>query len=637
MNYDKLKGNVVDGELLNDRLSTILDYLAVRLAKTLGPYGHNTLIQQTNGIVTTKDGWNVLQNIHFENTIDNSIKGMIESVAQSVVLKVGDGTTTSIVLTNQLLKFITELKDNDNLLTIRDIEDALTYCIERISDQLAINGTIIDKSNMRQCIYNIAMVSSNWDEELSNMIADIYVETENPIIKVQDSGTYKTSYSIIDGYDLSGQLLCKNYHINNATDMTCEVKEPLILLLNFQVTEKYYQPLSLIGGICDSMNRKFIVMAPGFDTQVIGLLNSSNNRFIHENKGPMNLIPFKFINNFVIDRECVEDFSVLSGATMVSKYDNELDIEQFFEDVSKTLTESFPGGDEEEFKRFQEDKGNFMITAFEYICNICGTCGEAILSEKSIVIKELNEDTKDIIENRKALIESEIDNKTKECDALTMITDDIRLKRIRLGKLNGKIGVISVGSYGSGDLKARKDSIDDTIRACESAYRYGFNVGGSIAPCIAINDILISEQGKNTFSQLENQLFVCIHDAFYKVFETIIDNKIGDGVDEIYVVMKDGNDKSMTLEDIFEYCTDNICGYDIITSTFDHHNRIINPVNVDIEVLRGCLRLILIIVTSDQFVYRPYSKTDSEIFNEDNDDRKIETTIKRDLSLKRPY
>ena len=53
------------------------------------------------------------------------------------------------------------------------------------------------------------------------------------------------------------------------------------------------------------------------------------------------------------------------------------------------------------------------------------------------------------------------------------------------------------------------------------------------------------------------------------------------------------------------------CGFDIIEKKYDtKRTTIINPVNVDIEVLKGCLRLLITSVTSNQFLFRNYQGFD---------------------------
>ena len=200
-----IRGNVITKNNFQPRMADVLDYVANSVANTLGPYGHNTLIQTTDRVISTKDGWNVLRNINFDNTIDNSFKSLIETVAHSVVLHVGDGSTTSTYVANTLLK---QLNNNISVNTpIRTLENTLIKCADMIEVQLRKNAVQVTEENMGDMIRKVALVSSNWNTELADMITDIYTTTHNPIIKVQNSGTEHTVVDFIKGYDLSGRLM----------------------------------------------------------------------------------------------------------------------------------------------------------------------------------------------------------------------------------------------------------------------------------------------------------------------------------------------------------------------------------------------------------------------------------------------
>ena len=192
-----INGNVIDKEAYRKRVTNIVNYISNCVSRTLGPCGHTALIQTSDSVAATKDGWNVTRAISFDNIVDNSIKSMIESCGQSVVLKVGDGSTTVIKATSVLNKQLMDLESNHNY-TIRQIEDTLKECIDEIIVELRKGAVPITDENMYEAIYNVAMVSTNWNEEISKMIADIYVKTKNPIIKILESGTTQTKAEIIN-------------------------------------------------------------------------------------------------------------------------------------------------------------------------------------------------------------------------------------------------------------------------------------------------------------------------------------------------------------------------------------------------------------------------------------------------------
>ena len=130
-----LKGNVISHERFKELMNETLDYVASAVSETFGPHGHNALIQTMNTVYSTKDGFHTLQNISCGDPIRTSIKFLIESVAQSIVLSVGEGSTTSIMAANHLNHIFME-RLSAVPFTIRDLEDSLTKCVNLISEKI---------------------------------------------------------------------------------------------------------------------------------------------------------------------------------------------------------------------------------------------------------------------------------------------------------------------------------------------------------------------------------------------------------------------------------------------------------------------------------------------------------------------
>ena len=616
----QINGNVIDKKAYRQRVTNIVNYISDCVSRTLGPCGHTALIQTSDSVVATKDGWNVTRAISFDNIVDNSIKSMIESCGQSVVLKVGDGSTTVIKATSVLNKQLMDLESNHNY-TIRQIEDTLKECIDEIIVELRKGAVPITDENMYEAIYNVAMVSTNWNEEISKMIADIYVKTKNPIIKILESGTTQTKAEIINGYDLNGNLELKNFYFTDVERQVCELKNPKIIMFDHKVMDKYFIPLNLIGGILQKQGTQLVVLAPDFDITFIHRIKNMNSMAMNTGAGFVNIVPAHYISNFNIDRECVDDFAALCGAIIIRRDDE--DLLEFFEDITTSMmtkpipTEGLTGEELAKAKESNAEREAMRDSVLQFLPEkldeIAGSCDKITLSDKNIIIDGLSNMNEKLVADRKATLEAEINGKIKECDALTMLTDDIRQKRIRLGKLNCHMGIIKVGGYGKANLKTLRDALDDATRACEAAYRDGYTVGSSIAIGSAIQSKFDILYRKNDES-LKTKIIEAIYDSFCEVFAQLWNNKGSDPIIKdtdaedgnwIFEIPWDEEGKTAKIysELLYDTCSLNRWGYDIIEGKFDKEcNRIINPVNVDIEVLQGCLRLVLNCFSSDQLI-----------------------------------
>lgn len=595
----QIKGNVVDGSYFKERSTKILDYVANAISKTMGPYGHNVLIQSGDRMSSTKDGWNVMKAISFHDIFDNCVKSMIENAAQSVVLKVGDGTTTVTVAANEMNKKVCELVES-NEYTIREIEDALCKAVDIVVDELRTSATAITEENMYDAIKKVAMVSTNWNEEISDMIATIYSETNNPIIKVTKSGTDKTSYKIINGYDLSASLMLGEYYKTDNIAGKCVVEKPWVFVTDTSIQMKHFPHFALIGDILAAQNKKLIIIAPSFDTAFLNKLRSVME-FRRANKhGDINFIPVKTNGTYKIDKECLGDFCSLVGARIMNM--NDADTIEFFDDLFGAMTAP---KDHELTLEEKMKRETIMTHAAEYLMEVCGTCDSVTIDDRSIIAEGLG-DINDIVIDKRDALKGEIEMKTKECDALTMLTDDIRMKRVRFGKLNCKMGILSVGGFGDGNLKARQDAVDDATRACEAAYRNGYTIGSGLAIIRATD--MVSSRMVQKCDPLLYEILCTIRASFVEVFRILMRNKHTKNeqcfpVTDQIILDKITGCVWKDADTIASVCTSMNKGYNLITDKVDTEDIIINPVDVDVEVLKGCMRLVIMMATSDQLVF----------------------------------
>ena len=499
--------------------------------------------------------------------------------------------------------------ESEESYTIREIETELKSCVNDIITELRRNAIPIDEDNIYDAIYSIAMVSTNWDSSLSSMIADIYDKTHNPIIKVLESGTTETSVDIINGYDLNGQLQLPNFYLTDTEKQVCELKNPTILMFNHKVMDKYFMPLNLIAGILDKQGEKLVVLAPDFDATFLQKLKNINAVSASRGQAYTNMVCATYVSNFNIDKECVDDFAALCGCSVITRDDD--DLNELFEDITTSMTtkpmptEGLKGEQlkQAQFQNKELDELKTQVLSFlpAKLEELGGSCEKITITGKSITIDGLTSKNEKLVNDRLETLKSEIDGKVKECDALTMLTDDIRQKRIRLGKLQCVMGVIKVGGYGKTNLKSIKDALDDATRACEAAYRDGYTQGSGLAVCKAVKNL-----NNENNSTLKTLILDAIEESFYAVFKQLLSNKYKDEVTDettVPVYRKDGW-VDVTVKDLYTECITNGYSYDIITEEFDtEKERILNPVNVDIEVLQGCLRLVVNCFSSDQFVF----------------------------------
>lgn len=588
----KISINVLPADVLKSTLGQISKLVSTVLEGTFGPYGQNTLIQTVDTVYSTKDGWNVMQNLRItdeagESAIAaNAMKKLIQDVAQSVVLNAGDGTTTSILAATRLNEHLTNML-KDNPMDVRQIENMLRSCTAEIIDELQKRAITINDENMADIIYQIALISTNWDSEIARLISDIHVKTRNPIIKVEDSGTLDTYADYIEGFDLVGTLLFKNYYATTPSKGLYEGKNPTILVFGSTMHGKQLIPLTLIGQLYASQKKDLVILSPTYDMDFLNGLQAQNSALVKMGKEPVNLIPFKYYAKTQVDKDCVEDFTTLIGARFITDQVDE--IVNLCNDILE-FTKLSP----EDKETWIGTKGyNPMETAIGVIEDLAGTCENLEITEKHILASGLSNMNEEVFIKRKETLENELFKEYKKSNAESTLTDGIRLKRLRLGKMECNMGVIKLGGFGAANLKARRDAIDDATRACEVAYKDGYIVDGGIAIPAAVMNLMTDELEKT--DPMKYEYFNLFLKAFSDVAAVLYNNRYHD-LDKSYAIV--------------DNCIRTDTCYNLIEEKYD--TSLITPVNVCKEVLNGCLRLVLVNTTSNQFVF----KSEDELIRE---------------------
>ena len=115
-----LRNKVLEG------VNTLADYVAT----TLGPKGQNVLIHQKDrNPFVTKDGVTVARNVNFEDPHMNAGAEVVKQASAMTNAEAGDGTTTSTVLTREILN--QAHKHISSGTSPIEIKRGLEQCLER--------------------------------------------------------------------------------------------------------------------------------------------------------------------------------------------------------------------------------------------------------------------------------------------------------------------------------------------------------------------------------------------------------------------------------------------------------------------------------------------------------------------------
>jgi chaperonin GroEL (HSP60 family) len=132
--------NVVPKHKLRKVQKEILNKLRNYIAATYGPLGSNTVIVTGNNKQTiqanySKDGLKVIKNITFNMPLEMAIHSEIEDIARFVEKQVGDGTTSSIILSSYIFNGLSYLEETTKI-PPRELVRRFVGITDLIKDQI---------------------------------------------------------------------------------------------------------------------------------------------------------------------------------------------------------------------------------------------------------------------------------------------------------------------------------------------------------------------------------------------------------------------------------------------------------------------------------------------------------------------
>jgi len=399
--------------------------MANAVKSTLGPSGNTVLIESphhTHGITVTKDGVTVAKSIDLLDPVENLAVRMMREAADRTATSAGDGTTTSIVLTEALVtNGIEMLNDNPEVSRV-DVFRHMVSLTEGVVASLKKKSRKVTK----QRLLDVATISANNDKAVGKIIADVHTEVgENGIVTVEKSMTHETYSEVTNGVKVDRGYTSPMF-INNHKRDECIMEDVYILVSDAEISnilqiENVLKPI-IQGG------KKLLIVAPA-STNVVNTLAAN----VMKSKLSMcNIAPPNFGYK---QHELMQDIALSVGATYFSE---------------KT-------GDDLSLINFSD----------------LGHASKVIVGRDSTVILKDDDSNNAEIKERVAELWVQHDNNPHKQEKEFILT--------RIASLTGGIGVIYVG--GNTDLEQKElfDRVDDAVCAVRSAMEEGILPGSGVA------------------------------------------------------------------------------------------------------------------------------------------------------------
>lgn len=297
---DKKKIRAIVLETMND--------ISQLVGSTLGPGGEVVLLESDHvGLEDriTKDGISVFLSMANQNPYKHSIIEVARSCSLRTANEAGDGTTTTAVLANELIRNIFDFCEKNPKespqKTVRRIKKVMEETLLPYIAERSIKVT----EESKNLLLNVATISANGEKDLAAAVIQCFEEVgygEASHVTIRELAG-KSGYQVerIEGYPIPIGLeeSSGKYHpsfINDQGNQRCYLENPKFLLFDGTLLDMV-SLTPLLNGIEtriaeDPKNAKelknIILVANGFSETVISTLS-----FNFEQTGTLRLVPIK--------------------------------------------------------------------------------------------------------------------------------------------------------------------------------------------------------------------------------------------------------------------------------------------------------------------------------------------------------
>ncbi len=409
-----------------------VEKLAAAVKSTLGPRGRNAVLDKSwGGPTVTKDGVTVAEEIELGDKNENLGAQLVKEAASKTSDKAGDGTTTSTVLAEALVKEgfkqITAGVDANAL--IRGMKAAAAAVVTSIGKQ----SKPIDVSKKEE-IANVAAISANNDPEIGRIMADAFMKVgKDGVITVEEGKGLETYVDVVEGMQFDRGYLSPNFVTDN-DELVCEFEKCLVLVFEDKISS--VQKLVPLLEKVQKAKKPLLIIAEDIEGEALATL------VVNKLRGVLNVCAVKAPGYGDRRKAMLQDIAVLTGGDAIMK------------DLGVEL-------DKVELAQL-------------------GMAKRITVTADNTTIIEGAGDSK-AIQARIQQIRNEIETTTSDYDREKL--------QERLAKLAGGVAQIKVGAASEAELKEKKARVEDALHATRAAVEEGIVPGGGVSFLRALDAI----------------------------------------------------------------------------------------------------------------------------------------------------
>ena len=398
-----------------------VNILADAVKTTLGPKGRNVVLDKSFGAPTvTKDGVSVAKEIELADKFENMGAQMVKEVASQTSDVAGDGTTTATVLAqaivNEGLKSVAAGMNPMDLK--RGIDKAVKAAVEAI-------GGMAKPCEDSKAVAQVGTISANSDAGIGAIIADAMEKVgKDGVITVEEGSGFEDELDVVEGMQFDRGYLSP-YFVNNQDNMTAELEDPFVLLVDKKISN-IRDLIPVLEGVAKA-GKPLLLIAEDVEGEALATLVVNNMR------GIVKVAAVKAPGFGDRRKAMLQDIAVLTGGTVIS-----------------------------------EEVGLSLETA---TLDELGTAKRIQISKENTTIID-GAGKPDDIKGRVKQIEAQIEETSSDYDREKL--------QERKAKLAGGVAVIKVGAGSEVEMKEKKARVEDALHSTRAAVEEGVVAGGGV-------------------------------------------------------------------------------------------------------------------------------------------------------------
>jgi chaperonin GroEL len=398
-----------------------LNILADAVKVTLGPRGRNVVLEKKWGAPTiTNDGVSIAKEIELDDPYEKIGAELVKEVAKKTDDVAGDGTTTSVVLAQALVRegLRNVAAGADPISLKRGIEKATAAVIEAL-----IAGA--KEIETKEEIAATASISAG-DPEIGALIAEAIDKVgKEGVVTVEESNTFGTELELTEGMRFDKGFLSA-YFVTDQERQEAVFEDPYILIANSKISN-IKDLLPIVDKVIQS-GKQLLIIAEDVDGEALATL------VVNKIRGIFKSVAVKAPGFGDRRKAQLQDIAILTGGQVIS------------EEVGLKLENA--------------------------TLDLLGRARKVVITKDETTIIEGSGDQEQIA-GRVKQIRAEIENTDSDYDREKL--------QERLAKLAGGVAVIKAGAATEVELKERKHRIEDAVRNAKAAVEEGIVAGGGVA------------------------------------------------------------------------------------------------------------------------------------------------------------